>query len=129
MEENTSLPSKHELEQELTKMREVSTNIDRITKLMVTGEIKSESAKRLIEENVTEQTRIVDRFIELSEDWDSLRNFARIVNDIEAKSEKIKNAATQEEHHQLKKQVLDHMEEWINCLEIIIVGVISRAAN
>jgi F0F1-type ATP synthase delta subunit len=129
LEEKTDLPSKKELEEELSKMREVSSNIDQITRLMVSGEMKMESAKQMIEENVTEQTRIVDRFIELSEDWDSLQNFARIVKEIEAKSDRIKNTTDREEHLELKKQVLDHMEEWINCLEIIIVGVINRASD
>lgn len=126
---NQNLPSRSELESDLSRLREVSSNIDRLTKFMITGELPVDEVTKLIEQSVSEQSKIVDKFIALSQDWDSLRRFSEIVKNIEAKSEQLKSCEDPDEYQNIKIQVLEGIDEWISCLELIIMGVISRATK
>ena len=127
--EQSKLPARKELENDLARLREVSAGIDKMTKLLVTGELPADEVKPLIEEYVTEQSQIVDKFIELSNDWESMKHFADVVRCIETKTELIKSCSDSEEYKKLKKEVMDHIEEWIDCLELIVIGVIKRASR
>jgi len=127
--EEKSLPVKSELEKELARLRKVSAGIDNMSKLLVSEELPAEEVQRFIEEYVAEQCRIVDRFIEFSHDYDALQKFADIVNDIQLKMELLRSCSDEDEYLQLKKEVMDRIEEWIDCLELIIIGVINRAPH
>ncbi len=127
MTEEKKLPTRDELEKDLARLREVSSGIDRMTRMLVSGNLPAEEVKQLIEDYVKEQSHIVDKFIELSCDWDSMKRFAEIVNCIEQKTEMLKSCDDPEQYKNLKKEVMDNIEEWINCLELIIIGVIKKA--
>jgi len=127
LDNHKKLPSRQELEEELSRLREVSSGIDRMTKLLVSGEVPAIEVKKKIGEYVAKQSHIVDNFIEYSQDLKSLKKFAEIVGKIETKTELLGSCEDSEEYQKLKKEVLDHIDEWISCLEIIIIGVINRA--
>lgn len=127
MTKEKELPTRDELEKDLARLREVSSGIDRMTGMLVSGNLPANEVKQLIEEYVKEQSHIVDKFIELSCDWESMKRFADIVSCIEEKTELLKTCEDSERYKALKKEVMDNIEEWINCLELIIIGVIKKA--
>lgn len=118
--------SRIELEQDLASLREVSTRIDKLTKSILDEGLSDGGVREMVESCVGEQSRIVDKFIGLSDDWDSLKRFVEIVKNIETKTELIENCSNDEEYEKLREEILAHIDEWINCLEIIIVGVLSK---
>lgn len=127
MTEEKNLPTRDELEKDLARLREVSSGIDRMTRMLVSGNLPADEVKQLIEEYVKEQSHIVDKFIELSCDWESMKRFAEIVSCIEEKTEMLKTCEDSEQYKAMKQEVMDNIEEWINCLELIIIGVIKKA--
>lgn len=127
MTEDKKLPKREDLEKDLARLREVSSGIDRMTRMLVTGNLPADEVKQLIEDYVKEQSHIVDKFIELSCDWESMKRFAEIVSCIEEKTEMLKTCEDPEQYAAMKKEVMDNIEEWINCLELIIIGVIKKA--
>ncbi|MCD4784790.1 MAG: hypothetical protein K8T10_13315 [Candidatus Eremiobacteraeota bacterium] len=127
MSEIDQLPIRSELEKELARFREVSSGIDNVSKLLVSGEFPADEVHRFIEEYVAEQCRIVDRFIEFSHDYEALQKFTDIVQKIQLTMELLRSCSDEDEYLELKKEVMKHIEEWIDCLELIIIGVINRA--
>ena len=127
MTEERKMPTREELEKDLARLREVSSGIDRMTGMLVSGNLPADEVKQLIENYVKEQSHIVDKFIELSCDWESMKRFAGIVSCIEEKTEMLKTCEDSEQYAVIKKEVMDSIEEWINCLELIIIGVIKKA--
>ena len=122
-------PSKKELERSLARLRKISTSLGRISCEKETDDMTPDRFRKLLAMRLAEQAMIVDRFISLSRDREILERFTQIVEIIETKNRQLEETDNLEQRCNLRKEVLKHIEEWINCLELIITGVISQASQ
>lgn len=127
--EEKEFPSREEMEKELLKLREVSASIDKLSLMMAKEDLPPDEINKLLEDKVREQSRIVDRFIQLSSDRETLQKFTKVVSRIQSKTKKLETVEDRDEYVRKKAEILQLIEEWIECLEKIIIGVIEKAST
>lgn len=125
--EESNFPKKAELLEDLQKLKEVSALNEELTKNLPAQGQPPEELKKKIEQCASEQSRIVDKFISLSKEQESLEQFKNIINNIDNKTKELEQTNDEEKINLLKKEILKEIEEWIKCLEYIIRGVINQA--
>lgn len=121
------MPTKEELKGELEKLRDVSSKNELLTKQISQGQSPALDVQGKIQEYIKEQSRIVDKFVSLSQDKGLIEKFQEIVKQIEKDTSELEASTNKEEIGSLKEKILNGINSWIGCLEEIIVGVIKGA--
>lgn len=123
------LPAKEELIRELSRLKEVSMVIEELTcKLSTVKKLEEVAEIKLNLDNYTqEQSRIIDKFLHLSTDEDSLHKFRNMVKEIDTCTQKLSSAQNETDIQKARERMINGIDTWINLLEKIIIGVISRA--
>lgn len=123
------IPSREELMKDLERLREVSSRNEKLTKELASAAGETlEKIRKEIDECVNEQSKLVDKFIDLSDDKEAIERFRGIVKEIEAWTNKLDKTSVEKEVEELRLKILNGVEEWINCLESIISGVIAKTS-
>lgn len=123
------LPSREELMKDLERLREVSSRNEKLTKELASAAGEAlEKIRKEIDECVNEQSKLVDKFIDLSGDKEAIKRFRGIVKEIEDWTNKLDKTSAEKEVEELRLKILNGVEEWINCLESIISGVIAKTS-
>lgn len=123
------IPSREELMKDLERLREVSSRNEKLTKELASAAGETlEKIRKEIDECVNEQSKLVDKFIDLSDDKEAIARFRGIVKEIEAWTNKLDKTSVEKEVEELRLKILNGVEEWINCLESIISGVIAKTS-
>ncbi len=122
------VPTKKELEKSLARLRKISASINRFSGSR-SEEASTKKFRRQVAMGLAEQAMIVDKFISLSRDQEILERFTGIVKLIEEKNRLMEEAGDSDERALLRREILEHVEEWIGCLELIITGVINQASQ
>lgn len=123
------IPSKEELKKDLERLRDVSAKNESLTRQFSAGTEPPPDMQKQIQEYIKEQSRIVDKFVGLSTDHALIEKFQIIVKQIENDTTQLENSANKEEISLLKEKILKGIEDWIKCLEEIIIAVIREAEN
>lgn len=114
------------LEKELERFHQVSIKIDELTSRIYSQDQASHSSHQLLEEYLDEQSSIIDQFIDLSTDWDSLKRFAIIVKDIQLIANELDNSQSSDDYDKNRNKVISLIDQWAECLETIITGVLCN---
>lgn len=129
MSSNSKNPSRRDLEANLARLRDLSTSLKKMTNSDGGLEQPPEKLEAFFLKQVHKQADIVDRFISLSDDRDALIRFTEILKSIKFKTKLMNIVKDPEQYKRLKKEILQHIAEWISCLELIITGVLNKAAR
>ncbi|MFH0802681.1 MAG: hypothetical protein V2A78_09915 [bacterium] len=125
---NESIPARQKLMEDLERLKEVSARNEQLSKRVSEGEQLSDELMKEMESCVAEQSRIVDSFIHLCADESELKKIQSVISRIEGATRKLEAARDEQEAALFKEEILHGIEEWIESLEVIITGVLSRAA-
>lgn len=128
-EESKSLTSRKDLMADLETLKEVSKRNEILTKRLSNLEGDTTEIRNEIEKCVAQQSLIIDRFISLSTDEETLAKFHEIVASIDEYTRALDQTEQPEEIGQIREKILQNIEDWISTLEVIITGVISRAQD
>lgn len=129
MRKDRPAPSKRELEKCIARLRKASSAIGQLHGRDQSEGVSPEELKEEILGRLTEQAIIVDRFIGLCRDADLLKRFTCIVKSIEENMSRMEASSDSARRMELKKEIFRLLEEWINCLELIITGVVSQTSK
>lgn len=116
--------TKQELITELAKLKEVSAKNEILTQNLMQGKGDLKMLQTQIQECIDEQSRIVDKFIELSDNKPLVEEFQGIVKKIEELTAKLEKEQ-EENAKKTKDEILKNIEDWVKCLEKIITEVIA----
>jgi len=117
------------LKTDLERLQEVSAENAELARRLLEEPDPSGELHQRIDANVAEQSRIVDRFVSMSTDQETINHFRDTLAAIENNSKALEQIEDEEEKARLKEQVLTGIEEWITTLEQIIVGVMEKATG
>ena len=122
-----TLPPRQHLMRLLQNLRDFSAYNESLTRKLTGGQEPVEEVRSNIENCVEEQAKIVDLFLNLSEDGAAVAKFKDSVRTIEVLTEKLDKANQAEEVFKLREEILVAIETWTSSLEQIITQVILRA--
>lgn len=122
------LPSKEELIVYLTKLNEVTLEINDLMNQL--GGAKTQDEVAIIRQSITQKTEqqseIIEHFIQLSLDHENINRFKEIVQEITRDAQRLEALTSKEEILELQGVITAKVDQWSNLLEVIIGGVMSR---
>ena len=123
------LPARQELLDALKKLQDVSEKNEKLTKELAKGKDLPPKVRQEVEACINEQSKLVDYFIQLSEDEEAKQNYYKLVKEIETPIGKLEKAEKMEELESLKGKVGETIQHWVIALEQIVSGVFSRTGE
>ena len=120
-------PSKEELMDALKRLQEISIKNEQLTRDLAKGKEVPEEKRKEIESCINEQSRIVNYFLELSEDEEEKKKYSVFIKKIEDLIQKLDKAEKMEELEKLKGEIGEAIQNWVDSLEKIVVGVLAQA--
>ncbi|MCD6309552.1 MAG: hypothetical protein J7M18_02495 [Candidatus Eremiobacteraeota bacterium] len=127
IEKKADIPSRSVLMDELQQLAAVSARNEMLTRMLAEGKATPDDIKDEIETCIAEQSRIVNRFISLSDNKPVLEHFSTLMSKID---ENIKSLGAAEEPDLIEntqREVLDLVQKWSRNLEIIVKEVFEKA--
>lgn len=122
------LPSKEELMVYLTKLNEVTLEINDLMNQL--GGAKTQDEVAIIRQSITQKTEqqseIIEHFMQLSLDHEKVNQFKEIVQAITRDAQRLEALTSNEEILELQGVITAKVDQWSNLLEVIIGGVMSR---
>lgn len=120
-------PSRQELMEALKKLQEVSEKNEKLTQDLAKGKDLPPQIRKEVETCINEQSKIVDYFIQFSEDEEAKENYYKLVKKIENLIDRLEKAEKIEELENLKGKIAETVQDWVVALEQIVIGVFARA--
>ncbi|MFH1453561.1 MAG: hypothetical protein ABIH00_06245 [Armatimonadota bacterium] len=118
--------TKQELISDLQKLKEVSAKNETLTQELAEGKGDTQKLQGQVQECIDEQSRIVDKFVSLSDNKELVENFQSIVKGIEEYTGQLEKETDQAKAQEIKDNIMKKIEEWVKCLEKIISEVIAK---
>lgn len=128
MTEIRPLPSREELVAQLTKLNEVTLEVNELMGELGSAKTKDEMEilRQSINQKTQQQSEIIELFLVFSTDKEQVRQFKEIVQDITKDAQLLETLTSEQEIILLQDKVNAKMTKWSNLLETIIAGVMSQ---
>jgi|GEM_PF-6428494 len=122
-------PTKAELLEHLKKLQEISEKNQQLTQSLAGGKQISSLIKKEIEACAEQQSKIVNIFLELSNNETVKNRYLELLNKTEQQIAQLEAARNIEQLQKLKVDIIKTIQEWVRCLETLIIGVLGQASE
>ena len=128
MTETKPLPSREELVNHLTRLNEVTLEINELMNQV--GGAKTQDEINVLHQSINQKTQqqseIIEIFMNLSCDNEKVERFKTLVQDITNDAKKLEKLTLNEEITAMQETINNKVNSWSVLLEEIIAGVMAR---
>lgn len=122
-------PSKAELLEHLKRLQAISEKNQQLTQSMANGRFISPQLKKEVEACAEQQSKIVDIFLELSDNETVKKRYQELLGKTEQLIAQMEKTQKIEQLQTLKIDIIKTIQEWVRCLETLIIGVLGQASD
>lgn len=126
MAENT-FPSAEELKKDVANFKEVCERVEHLTYEINLKGADTEKLQGEIDLYSKQQSDIIERFLNLSDDKELKAKIDRVFKKLENYSVKLESLDNEKEINKLKDEIVECINEWTSLIEAMILGVFENA--
>jgi hypothetical protein len=119
------IPTRRELMEDVLRLQQVSEVLSELLARRIGPVNDPPKLNELISECIGEQTRIVDKFLALSDDQSKKASLNNLITAIEEQTRLMEGCSDEQERQRLKDDIHGYIDEWIEALEKILAGVVE----
>lgn len=129
MSDPLPVPSKEELLSHLTRLNEVTLEVNDLMGQLGGAKTQDEVEvlRRSIAQKTNLQSEIIEQFLLLSLDRERVQQFKEIVQEITRDAQRLETVSTDREISAMQETISAKVNRWSTLLEEIIAGVMGRA--